>query len=68
MLNIYAKRCQYGINFKNKSIDEIMAFLDDKMRYHIDWWLNGENAVNYGFMDGICLDTNADYLKKQWIT
>jgi ATP-dependent protease ClpP protease subunit len=57
MLRIYAKRCIYGEHFQKryKSITEekVMSFIEKQMKDHHDWWISSEEAVYYGFMDGI---------------
>ena len=55
MLDVYADRCIEGEFFieKNMTYEQIKKFLDKKMRQHIDWWLDAEESVSYGFMDGV---------------
>jgi len=57
MLRVYAKRCINGEYFQNryKSLTEekVMEFLDKKMRERGDWWIGSEEAVYYGFADGV---------------
>ncbi len=58
MLNIYAERClqgEYFLQSKNPkyTLDRVKKFLDRKMKDHQEWYLNSEEAVNYGFADGV---------------
>ena len=55
MLNIYANRCQIGPFFQKKSYtnNSIKKFLTKQMRQKTDWWLTAEEALKYGFCDGI---------------
>lgn len=54
MLNIYAERCIDGQFFKETfSKSEIKDYLKGKMDLKVDWWLNAEEAIYYGFMDEI---------------
>lgn len=55
MLSIYANRCINGQFFKEKkfSKNEVELFLKEKMDSNVDWWLNAEEAVYYGFMDKV---------------
>lgn len=61
MLAIYSERCYNSHEFGTKGIPhsspksrkEIEEFLDEKMRYHVDWWLSAKEAVDYGFMDAV---------------
>ena len=55
MLDIYASRCVNGPFFVEKGYDEndICKYINKKMRQHSDWWLSAEEAVHYGFVDGI---------------
>lgn len=57
MINIYSKRCLKGKFFKEKytntnSIDNVKNFLIKKLKDG-DWYLNSEEAVYYGFADGV---------------
>lgn len=57
MLQIYAKRCINGPFFqsyyKNPTEDKVIRYLDKMMKEKGDWWLTAEEAVQYGFCDGI---------------
>lgn len=55
MFNVYAERCVEGKYFKNKkmTVGEVAAFIEEKLSKTGDWWLTAEEAVNYGFMDGV---------------
>lgn len=55
MLQILAQRCSSGQFFQEKgySYSRITSYLDNKMRYKGDWYLSAEEAVYYGFADGV---------------
>jgi ATP-dependent protease ClpP protease subunit len=57
MLRIYAKRCINGQHFrmryKTLTEEKVMNFLQKKMQEKGDWWLDAEQAVYYGFADGV---------------
>jgi len=55
MLDIFAKRAKHGKFFKERGYNEtkIRAYLDRKIKEKSDWYLNAEEAVYYGFADGI---------------
>lgn len=56
MIDIYCKRCVKGKYFKEKfgtnSIVKVKNFLSQKLKDG-DWYLNAEEAVYYGFCDGV---------------
>jgi DNA polymerase III alpha subunit len=55
MLEIFAERAISGKYFKERkySIRRTMTFIDQKIRQSGDWYLSAEEAVYYGFADGI---------------
>lgn len=55
MLEIYAKQCINGKYFKEKgfNIEKIIKFLNKQINTKGDWWLFADDAVNFGFADGI---------------
>lgn len=55
MLQIFARRCKLGEFFLEKEYTEsrIMSWLDKKLRHKSDWYMTAEEAVYYGFADGI---------------
>lgn len=53
LLDIYAERCQRSEMFKNWSIEDIKNYLDQQFHKKVDWYLNAEDAVKYGFADNI---------------
>ena len=56
MLRIYAEKCLKGIYFqskKNYTVDKCVKFLGDKIKQNGDWWLTSDEALYYGFVDGI---------------
>ena len=55
MLEIYTNRCKNGKYFKNKKMygKRITDYISKKMAEKTDWILSAEEAVYYGFADGI---------------
>jgi ATP-dependent Clp protease protease subunit len=55
MLEIFAQRALHGKFFveRNYKIKKIMSFIDSKIRQYSDWYLGAEEAVYYGFADGV---------------
>lgn len=66
MLKIYAERCQYGKFFieKRMSLDKIIDYIDKRIKNSSDWYLSSEEALYYGFTDGIAGITSVEELKK----
>lgn len=64
MLQIYAYRCVNGSFFKKRKykIDDVVSFIDKKMKNFGDWHLGAEEAVDYGLADGIFGDKNYENL------
>lgn len=55
MLTIFAIRAKVGPYFATRdyNVEKIVAFIDKKIRQNVDWHLSAEEAVYYGFADGI---------------
>jgi ATP-dependent Clp protease protease subunit len=55
MLEIFAQRAVNGKYFTDRkySLRKIMNFIDGKIKQTSDWYLTSEEAVYYGFADGI---------------
>jgi len=56
MLQLFAERALVGKYFKERkyySVKRIMTFMDQKIKQTGDWYLMPEEAVYYGFADGI---------------
>lgn len=55
MIDIYANRCVNGEYFKsrNMNLDQVSAYIVDKIEKKADWWLTAEEAVSYGFADSV---------------
>ena len=55
MLEIYCAGCMKGHYFTERGLSkrQVLNFLDKKMRYYVDWWMGADEAVDYGFIDGI---------------
>jgi len=53
MLEIYIETCYQSEGFKGYSKARIKNALDKKMRTHQEWYLSAQDAVKYGFIDGV---------------
>jgi len=55
MVNLFAGRCMYGEYYLERGWDEIKVSKDlaRRLKDKHDWYLNAEEAVYYGFADGI---------------
>ena len=55
MLQIFAERAVAGAYFKERkyTVRKAMNFIDQKIKQNSDWYLMPEEAVYYGFADGI---------------
>jgi len=53
MVNIYANRCIEGEFFKTRkySLSKVKNYLNTQMRSKIDWWMDPQEALDYGFID-----------------
>ncbi len=66
MLQIFSERAIHGEYFKerNYSIRRAMTFIDQKIRQAGDWYLSAEEAVYYGFADGILGEKGFENISK----
>lgn len=66
MLTLFARRAIVGEYFASKDYSEqrIITFIDKKIRHSSDWYLSAEEAVHYGFADGILGDKGYETLAK----
>lgn len=55
MLHLFAERAIIGPYFieRDYTISKIKSWLDKKIRHHSDWYMSAEEAIHYGFADGI---------------
>jgi len=55
MIEIYVERCINGPFAKEKKMTpaKLYNFIEKNMDKKVDWWMNAQEAVYYGFMDGI---------------
>lgn len=53
MLSIFAKRAKESPKFKKWSLERIHHNIDKNMKEKSDWYLTPEDAVSYGWADGI---------------
>lgn len=60
MISIYAKRAKTGLYFKERKYSEgkIKSFFDRKLREKGDWYLNSQDAYEYGLCDAIVSSDN----------
>jgi ATP-dependent protease ClpP protease subunit len=66
MLKIFACRAKYGEYFASRKYSEkrIMGYIDQKIRPKNDWYLEAEEAVYYGFADGILGEPGFETMSK----
>ncbi len=66
MLKIFAKRAIIGTYFTEKGFSEekIVKFIDKKIKEKGDWYLCAEEALYYGFADGILGEKGFESLLK----
>jgi ATP-dependent protease ClpP protease subunit len=64
MMNIYASRCVEGKFFKSKkyTVEKVKKYLYSKFK-NGDWYINPEEAVYYGFADGVLGDRQYESLE-----
>lgn len=53
MIEIYAKRCRKGKAFNGKTLKQVSEYIKQQIEKKVDWILTPEQAVYYGFADGI---------------
>ena len=55
VVQIFAKRAIMGEYFQEKGwgVDKIISWIDKKIKDKSDWFLSAEEAVYYGFADGV---------------
>ena len=55
MLDIYANKCINGKFFKdrNMNFDQVKAHIVEQLETKSDWWLDAQEAVDFGFADMI---------------
>jgi ATP-dependent Clp protease protease subunit len=66
MLQIFAQRAINGKYFKerNYGIKKTMSIIDSKIKQNSDWYLGPEEAVYYGFADGILGEKGFESISK----
>jgi ATP-dependent protease ClpP protease subunit len=64
MMTIYAERCVNGSFFqsKNYTIDQVKKYLYKRLKDG-DWYMEAEEAVYYGFADGVLGDGDYDHIE-----
>jgi len=56
LIDIYSKRCINGEHFRINNMQSekrVQKFIKDKLEKHVDWFLDAEESVYYGFMDKV---------------
>tara|TARA_R110002020_G_scaffold155663_2_gene336835 strand:+ start:1946 stop:2575 length:630 start_codon:yes stop_codon:yes gene_type:complete len=53
MLDIYSQRCQGSQAFGSKPVSYIKNYIKTKIKNTQEWFMTAEEAVHYGFADGI---------------
>lgn len=63
MIDIYADRCVNGPFFVDRgySRSKTRAYIKRKLESNVDWYLNSEEAIHYGFADKVL--TKEEYAK-----
>jgi len=67
MLDIYSSKCKGSQKFHNTSKGEICKYIRRKMEEKQEWYLTAQEAVKYGFADGVLGDKglkNIDALRR----
>lgn len=66
MLEIFAQKAIKGRYFKDRkySLKRTMTFIDQKIKQAGDWYLSPEEAVYYGFADGILGEKGFETIEK----
>ena len=66
MLKIFATRAISGRFFKNRgyTYSQTVAYINRKLRDKSDWYLSAEEAVDYGFADGILGEKGFETMEK----
>ena len=54
MMDIYSSACVTGEYFCDEySEDDVKNFIEEKLEKKEDWWMSADEAVEYGFADGV---------------
>lgn len=66
MLEVFARRAVNGAYFRERkyTVRKAMNFIDAKIRQVSDWFLTAEEAVYYGFADGVMGDKGFETVAK----
>jgi len=68
MLKVYSRRCIMGEYFqkryKSLTEDKVSQYIDRMIKEKGDWWMTAEEAVYYGFCDGIFGEKGFENLQK----
>ena len=63
MLDIYANSCVHGKFFKGKAKSRVKSYIRQEISKRGDWWMNAEEAIDYGFADCIVGDKGYENIK-----
>ena len=64
MLQIFSERAIKGEHFKDSSESQVTKFIDKRIKENSDWYLAPDDAVYYGFADGILGYDGVETLEK----
>ena len=64
MLDIYCSKCKECNRFSDWSEKKIKSFLDRRMNSSQEWYMNAEEAVEFGFADSILGDDNSPSIEE----
>ena len=64
MLDIYCAKCKESDRFSDWSEKKIKSFLDRRMKSSQEWYMNSEEAVEFGFADSILGDDNSPSIEE----
>ena len=53
MMDVYSERCEGSEGFDGMSRDQIEKYIRKKMDMKQEWFMDAEEAVRYGFADGV---------------
>lgn len=66
MLQVFGQRAMHGKFFSERefNLSKVMGYIDRKIRTNSDWYLTPEEAIYYGFADGIFGEKGFENLEK----
>jgi ATP-dependent protease ClpP protease subunit len=66
MLQIFGERAILGRYFQEReySLSQIKSFIDRKIKSKSDWYMTAEEAVDFGFADGVLGEKGFETIEK----